>query len=238
MLSALKSRGVRTATAPLREGVPTGEAWIFLADDGSNFIAVHPGANGAVQRGDIADARLPFDQAAILLLQMEIAPEANREAARRARKAGIPVLLNYAPADFFDPELLKVADILVVNETEAERLAAQCPGRLTEDRIPQIRDLGPGIILVTFGSDGSRLITPGSDTRIPAYAVTPTDTTAAGDTFCGALAARFAETGCLDHDSVEFASAAAALSVTRPGAMDSVPVRPEIDDFLRRQRGI
>nr|WP_221269534.1 ribokinase [Deinococcus budaensis] len=203
---------------------PTGLALITVAPGGENAITVASGANA-----HLTPAQLPGDLGGFthLLLQGELPPEVTREAARRAHAAGLTVLHNAAPARTPDPALLAHTHHLIVNEHE---LAAFAAGRAGPDREAQVRALlgrGPGAVTVTLGARGSLTATPDATFRLPAFPVTPLDTTGAGDTFCGVLAAGLVAGQPL-ADALHAAGVAGALACTRPGAQDAMPTRAEI----------
>lgn len=208
----IDGRGVRTVDAP------TGTALIAVDDSGENTIIVEAGANALLQLGD-ADAAA-VAEAAVLVLQLEIPLDTVTQAAAAARGAGTRVLLNAAPIRELPPELLARVDILVVNEHEGAFLA----------RGAEVSTLAP-IVIMTLGAAGAVAYTDGTEVRVPAPTVSAVDATGAGDTFCGALAARLAE-GAPLQESLRFAVAAASLSVQKHGAVPSIPSRAQIETAL------
>ncbi|WP_199702544.1 ribokinase [Jiangella rhizosphaerae] len=205
---------------------PTGTAHITVDATGDNSIVVVPGANGTVT--SLTDAhRAAIDAAEIVLLQLELPLGLVAEAARYARSRGVRVMLTPAPAVPLPPELLTAVDVLVPNEHEAALLAG------VADPVAAARSLaaGGGDVVVTLGGRGALRVAAGAETAVPAFAVEAVDTTAAGDTFAGVLAVGLAA-GLDWDDALRRASAAAALSVRRPGASSSMPDRAEIDAFL------
>lgn len=207
---------------------PTGLALITVAAGGENAITVASGANACV-----TPAQLPADLTGFthLLLQGELPVAVTREAARRAHTAGLTVLHNAAPARDPDPDLLAHTHHLIVNEHE---LAAF--GGRREDVEAQARALlprGPQAVTVTLGVRGSLTVTAETTYRLPAFPVTPVDTTGAGDTFCGVLTAWLAQGHAL-QGALHAAGVAAALACTRPGAQDAMPSRAELAAALAR----
>lgn len=233
-LAGLAADGIATDLARVVDTVASGTAFILVDAQGDNYLAVDAGANAHVAADDVARAAPRLRGAALLLLQMEIPPEANRAAFAAAAAAGVPVLLNYAPAGTRDPEMAGRADILVVNETEAAVLTGELPrdpaGGAAAARA--LRGLGARTAVVTLGAQGVAVDTDGARFHVPAFRVTAVDATAAGDTFCGALAVALGER-LPWPEAVRFGQAAAALAVTRAGAQPSIPRRAEIDAFLR-----
>lgn len=214
------------------ESAPSGVALIFVGGDGENSIGVASGANARLSADDIEQAREAIQSAGVLLVQLEIPIETVRAAVLAAARDA-RVILNPAPAQPLDDDLLGRVSILTPNETEAALLT----GLEVEDEAgaalaaEALRRRGPEIVIITLGAKGA-LVSDTSGTRlVPAFSVDPVDTTAAGDVFNGALAIALSEDRPLD-EAVRFANAAAAISVTRPGAQPSAPRRPEIDALI------
>ncbi|MBD3289559.1 ribokinase, partial [candidate division KSB1 bacterium] len=172
----------------------------------------------------------------IVLMQLETPLKTMRYAAEMAHRAGVPVILNPAPAQPLDDEFLKIISILTPNETEAELLTGievtdENSARKAADAL-----LGKGLesVIITLGAKGAFIATNSGSTMVPGFSVKAVDTTAAGDVFNGALAVSIANDFNLDQ-CVRFSSAAAAISVTRLGAQTSAPGREEILQFLKKQ---
>lgn len=223
--SALTAAGVETAALRTVEGA-SGTAHITVDDEGANSIIVIPGANAHVtglEAGD--DSRIGAADA--LLLQLELPLPAVLAGARAARAHGIRTVLTPAPARPLPPELLAATDLLVPNEHEAAALTGlteplQAAELLLHD-VPEV--------VITLGAAGVLYAARGREPlTVAAPQVRAVDTTAAGDTFVGALAVALAE-GRPMPEALAWASAAAALSVQRPGAQDSMPTRAEADAF-------
>lgn len=214
-------------------GASSGIALITVDERGENSISVASGANAWLSVVDIDAAGDAFGAADIVLLQLESPPETIEAAARAAKGRGVPVILNPAPArDLGDP-LLRLVSVLTPNESEAEILAG-IPVRDTggaREAARRLRDRGPATVVVTLGERGVYALSEGFEEHVPAFEVEPVDTTAAGDVFNGALAVALAGKRPL-AEALRFAQAAAAISVTRPGAQPSAPTRAEIETFL------
>lgn len=260
--SALEADGIDTTGLVTVPG-PTGTALITVADDGENAIVVAAGANGA--RQNLTDGQLDvLAGAEVVIAQLEVPIPLVLQAGRH-RPEGSLFLLNAAPsAEMTDPstaaDLLAVTDVLVVNEHELADIAGEVG---TEAAIAQVSEQVP-VLIVTLGSAGA-LVAVGPERRqVPAFGVTAVDTTGAGDTFCGVLAARLAEaaghtglagataghtglagattghtTGPVPSidaiaDAARAASAAAALAVGTAGAQESVPTTEAVADQLAR----
>ncbi len=217
-----------------RDGrAPSGVALINVGRDGENSISVASGANALLSPDDVRGAGEAFDGADVLLLQLETPIETVQAAAGMASARGIPVILNPAPARPLEADLLAMAGVLTPNGTEAEILTGvRIDGREDVKKAASVlRARGPRLVVVTLGDQGCYAAGEEFEGFVPAFKVRPVDTTAAGDVFNGALAVALAEKRPLG-DALRFASAAAALSVTRPGAQPSAPARAEIEEFL------
>ena len=208
------------------DDLPTGTAFICVSDDAENAITVAPGANAALRAEHLPD----LSGVAYLLLQLETPLETVAAYAAAARKAGVQVVLNAAPAQPLPPDLLTLVDVLVVNEGELACIS-NCTGNVAQC-LAQLPDMP--CIVVTLGGQGCCARLAGQIILQPAFAVTPVDTTAAGDTFCGVLVASLARQHAMPF-ALARASAAAALACTRPGAQDSIPSCAGVDLFLADQ---
>lgn len=215
-------------------GTTSGVALINVDDQGENSISVASGANARLSAEDVRDARPAFEAADIVLVQLETPLDAVETAIRLAGENHVPVLLNPAPACALDDALLRGVSILTPNEHEAALLAGlQVETEAgVREAAARLRARGPATVIVTLGARGAFVSAAGLEVFAPAFAVRPVDTTAAGDVFNGALAVALAEKRTLPQ-ALRFAQAAAAISVTRPGAQPSAPTRPEIEAFIR-----
>ncbi len=232
-LAGFEADGIDTRFVERTEGSPSGVALINVDDRGENSISVASGANARLSLEDIGRAKEAFAEADIVLLQLESPLEAVAAAVRMAREARVPVILNPAPALPLDDALLSQITVLTPNEHEASILIGlpvenEFDARMAATRL---RARGPETVIVTLGAKGVLVSAAGVMGILPAFAVEPVDTTAAGDVFNGALAVALAEKRPL-ADAIRFAQAAAAISVTRPGAQPSAPSRAEIEAFL------
>ncbi|MDQ3404366.1 MAG: ribokinase [Actinomycetota bacterium] len=219
--TSLVDDGVRTLARTSTE--PTGTALITVSAVGENSIVVNPGANATLLDLTVAE-RAVIAEADIVLLQLEIPLDTVTDAARTARGT---VVLNAAPACPLPHALLAQVDLLVVNEHEATLLGG------AERLLATV-----SAVIVTLGAQGALIHTRGTEpVGVPGISVDVVDTTGAGDTFCGALVARLDEldgvTPATLDTATRFATAAAALSVRRAGAVPAIPTREEIDDFHR-----
>jgi ribokinase len=170
-----------------------------------------------------------------ILLQNEIPSEANEFAMRWAHSRNIKIYFNPAPAMKVSQEILPYIDLIILNESEIQCITDLSVSNFmeAEEAADILIGWGAKAVIVTLGEKGSFYKdTEQRNIITPAFRVTPLDTTAAGDTFIGAFAA--AQTDGIDiKNSLRFASAAAALSVSRKGAQDSIPTKEEIEQFIR-----
>lgn len=218
--ASLTGAGVRLHV--VRSERATGAALITVSDAGENAITVAPGANSALAAEHLPDLR----SIGWLVLQLETPIATVTAYAQAARAAGVRSMLNVAPAQSVPAELLAVIDVLVVNEDELALLAGRDGS--TVDRLARLH---VPVAIVTLGARGCCAVADGAVVVQPAFRVAAVDTTAAGDTFCGVLAAALARGEALAH-ALQSASAAAALATTRPGAQSSIPSRAEVDRLL------
>lgn len=209
---------------------PTGMALIVVDTHGRNMIAVAPGSNRLLTAEEIREHALAFEEAKVLLVQLEVPLAAVTQALTLAKAKGMTTILNPAPAQSLPDRLLKLVDIVTPNETEATVLTGQAV------REAAARDLlarGVREVVVTLGEQGALWTNAAGMKAILPFKATPVDSTAAGDAFNGALAAALAEGRSLDR-ALRFASAAGALAVTKRGAQESMPGRREIEAVLDR----
>jgi ribokinase len=216
---------------------PSGVALIFVADDGENSIGVGGGANANLSPADVRKAKAAFTTAHAVVMQLETPLETVQAAAELATAKDAIVILNPAPAQKLPDSLLKKVTVLTPNETEAELLT----GIKVTDGASCIRAadalLRKGIetVILTLGARGAFFATKTGKHLVTGFKVKPVDTTAAGDTFNGALAVALAE-GMPMLEAVRFANAAGAISVTRMGAQPSAPSRNEIEKLLGNKK--
>lgn len=208
-------------------GAPTGFAFVTVSDDAENSIVVVAGANGLFDEIS-PTARRAIRRARVLVCQLE-APESLILTVNALRHPDSTLMLNAAPAKQLGPHVLTAVDVLIVNEQEAMDLAGVAD---LDTAIRTMRRTVPTVI-VTLGGRGVVVDSPEiGRVTVSGYRVTTVDTTAAGDTFCGVLAARLAQ-GRRLIESVRDANAAAALAVTARGAQSSIPTAAQVAEFVR-----
>ena len=227
-LAGYRSEGMDVSRV-LRSDKPTGSALILVDGQGENVISVAPGANADFTVQDM-DALAPVIRGAdYLLLQLEIPVPSVVRAVEIAREAGVFVILNPAPACALPEEIFRHISLIIPNRTELSLLSGVDTD--TEEHIREavdkLRAAGVGNVIVTLGSAGALVCREGSYTTVPALRVHAVDTTAAGDTFCGAVCVGLCE-GLSLEEAAAFAAKAAALTVQKVGAQNSLPYRNEI----------
>jgi len=205
--TGLRREGIDVRYFRERRRVPSGVALILVGGrDRQNLIAVARSANDSLSAADVRAAQPAFQKADAVVAQLEVPLDAVLAAAQLADEAGIPFILNPAPARKLPARLLRLVDTLTPNEHEAKTVGT-----------------GARRTVVTLGSRGVRIGT----LRIPAPKVKPVDTVGAGDCFTAWLAVGLAE-GLPIEEAARRAVRAASISVTRPGAQSSMPFRREV----------
>lgn len=246
----LQAENIDTAALSASKTAPSGTALITLAPSNNQIIVVS-GANGEVGEIDLNKLALYFDQAKVLLLQFEISLLAVKKAAALATLAGLTVIVDPAPVpadgNVLTPDFCKHISILTPNQTEASLLTGvdvvDVEGAIAAAKTLQSK--GIKIVIIKMGALGCVCATKNGTFATPAFPVTVTDTVAAGDAFNGGLAAalchadlsrRAIASNLPDHDflkpTTSYASAVAALAVTRSGAQSSMPTKAEVDAFM------
>lgn len=231
--------GINTDYISTIPSTPTGVALIQVSDEGENSICLSPEANNALDQDRVSIFKDPIQHCDYLLLQLETPLDGIQSAielAKSGSNSDIKIVLNPAPAKALPDSILKQIDIITPNETEAEVLTGIT---ITDDISAQkaaniLHAKGITTVMITLGAKGVWLSENGKGKIIQGFKVNAIDTTAAGDTFNGALVTALLE-GMATIAAIQFAHAAAAISVTRFGAQTSIPTRQETDDFLAQQ---
>ena len=213
--SALYSNNVNIDNLLIKNSISTGIAVITVADNGDNHIIVAQGANALITKDDIKKELISsFD---IIVMQLEIPIEIAKYAASSAKQLGKTVVLNPSPAIKLDREFLSCIDILIPNETEIDIIGG----------VDYVLECGVKNIILTLGADGCELITKKERKHFDAYKVDVVDTTAAGDSFLGGVVRMISDNKTIE-EAIEFATKVSNITVTRKGAIDSMPTYNEV----------
>lgn len=236
LLDALKAYGVDVTHVQPRENTPSGMAFITRYHN-DNRIILHAGANHALTGPEVCsvleEIACPGD---LFVTQFECDLEATFAAVERAHHMGLYTIVNPAPAKELPDHVYRCIDLLVLNETEAQFLTG-IPAEGAENlhrALDWFRTRGVRNVIITLGDAGSIVRCDGQEFLVPARRVTVVDTTAAGDTYIGALAASLSQ-GKSMEESTRFATAAAALAIGHCGAQQSIPDQNTIEQFLKEE---
>ncbi len=241
LLASLQTNAVNAELIAVDQEEASGVAFIFLSPEGNNAIVVASGANMHVGKDSQQNAAIfgRIAQAQALVLQLEIPLETVVELISAGHSAGIPVVLNLAPAQPLPGEALGQLAILVVNESEASLLSGQRVDSLEDARIVAtvLHEQGTDTVVITLGSQGALLATDDETGKThtiyqPAPHVQVVDSTAAGDCFVAALTVALTEQQT-PEEALRFAVYASALKVTKFGAQSGLPTRDEVASFIR-----
>jgi ribokinase len=232
LLDNLRHAGVDTG-AVARSSGPSGVAQIQVAADGQNSIIVVPGANGRVEPEYIYQHEKLIRSAGMVLCQLELPLETVASALELCAAANVPVMLDPAPAAPLPESVWRRVTWFTPNESETALYVGN--DLAVGDSSKQLLAKGVKGVVLKRGSEGAYVcVAEGKDALVPAFAVKAIDTVGAGDCFNGAFAVGLLE-GLDPEGAARFASAAAAISVTRRGAQASMPSRSEVDEFLAQR---
>ena len=235
-LSNFQKVAVQTEYVVQTNEAPSGVALITVDDAGDNVIVVAPGANLKLSPEDVRKAQSAIASSGAVAAQLEVPLETVEFAARLANDAGVPFILDPAPAQKLSPEFLGMVDVLTPNETEAEILTGI---EVTDEKSALVaaKDLlerGVTAIILTMGANGYLLATKEGAEFVPSVKVDAIDATAAGDAFTGSLAVGLAQGKTLRNAAL-FANHVAALSVTKMGAQSSMPDAGQVENFMKQK---
>ncbi|WP_108651265.1 ribokinase [Dongshaea marina] len=231
-VESFRSDGINTDHVRICEGESTGVALILVDSEGHNCISIAQNANAKLSADVVGDKQEVIQQADYLLMQLETPLDGIERAVEIASQANTRIVLNPAPARPLDDELLSQLYLITPNETEAEILTGV---KVTDTATAQqaaelLASKGVEMVIITMGAQGAYLYQQGQGELIPGFRVEAKDTTAAGDTFNGALLVALSR-GDAMKDAIRFAHKASALSVTRMGAQSSIPYPDELTIF-------
>lgn len=216
----------------------TGQAFVHVESDGSNRIILSKGANAALSPAHIQDAKQSFESADAVLLQLEIPLETVQASVEQARRVGVPVFLDPAPASHNILPILKACDWVVPNEFEIEMITSQSVSDIKTARIAAAKLLRDGAnrVIVKLGANGALYADGDEFFYQPSFSVHACDTTAAGDAFVAGFVVDYLSYGEVRR-ALRFASVAGALATTKVGAQTSLPTREEVEKFLSMHNG-
>lgn len=249
LLEVPRAAGVDVSRVCVKDGVSSGVGHIVLEVTGQvaqNRIIVIPGANRCLEMADVAWIEKEVSSYDMVLLQLEVPLEINRAVAGWAKAAGVPVMLNPAPATELDDVLLSLVSYLAPNEQEAS-VESGLPLNYDQNGEPILSDLekiggeltrrGAEKVLITLGANGSAVVEQGRIHRLPSVHMDRVeDPTGAGDSFVAAFCVGLT-VGLSRDEAITFASYASAITVSRMGAMPSLPTLDEVLDLLRERGG-
>ena len=231
LLKNLAEAGAETAAMETVAG-SSGIAAIFLADSSENSIIVVPGANGKMDRATVDAHAATIRSAGMVLCQLEIPLDTLAYTLEVCADAGVPVMLDPAPAAALPDTVWKKIAWFTPNETEAAFYLNG--GAAVEETAQELLDRGVGGVALKRGSEGAYIAVPGRAAWVPPFKVQAIDTVAAGDCFNGAFAVALLE-GKDPWQAARFANAAAAICVTRRGAQAAMPSRDEVEALIKSQ---
>lgn len=237
MLEALKENDIDTSHINIDKYHGTGSAAITLDANGQNDIMVYGGANQAMQPGEFGDLSELLTHTDFLIAQFETPQAVALDLFKQAKEQGVTTVLNPAPAHEIMPELLQYTDVIAPNETECALLTGI---ELTDEdsmlkSVDYFRERGVKHLLITLGDRGVFYATPDDHGLVPAFKVKAVDTTAAGDTFIGALCSQLEKDLANVEDSLRYAQRASSLTVQRMGAMPSIPTGEDVKAALKQE---
>lgn len=234
MRESMQEDGIDTRFVGIDKMHGTGTAMITLDANGQNDIMVYGGANQSMTTDVLKGTDELFKDIDFIITQFETPQKVSAEAFKRAKANGVTTILNPAPAKEIDPELLKYTDIIAPNETESALLTGI---EITDEdsmikTAEYFKNKGVDNLLITLGSKGVFYSTPNDHGLVPAFKVKPVDTTAAGDTFIGALASQLKTDLSNIADALVYAQRASSLTVQKMGAAPSIPTYDEVKAAL------
>ena len=231
MLELLSEEEINLDAVAHVKGEATGQADIMVDDLGQNSIMIHAGANNAFTPEHVQAHQAIIEKSDFIIAQFESHLASTIQAFEIAKKAGVKTILNPAPAmEKVPEELLRLTDIIIPNETETEILTGV---KITDEASMQkaaqkLHDLGIEGVIITVGSKGAYYDVHGENGIVPAFKVEAKDTTAAGDTFIGALSTVLKKDLSNLQAAISYGNQASSLTVQRFGAQPSIPYLNEM----------
>ncbi|MDC7953986.1 ribokinase [Liquorilactobacillus mali] len=231
MLTILKENNIDTSSVIIKKGGQTGQAYILLQESGQNSIIINGGTNREITADDVIKAQNSIKNADFLIAQFEVDIERILEAFIIAHKNKVVTILNPAPAKDITDDLLKITDLIVPNEIEAQMMTGiEITDENTAAEAAKIlRERGVKNVIITLGSQGAYYLTENEDGLIPALKVNAIDTTAAGDTFIGALCSQLGNNLANIKEAIKYATKASSITVQTLGAIPSIPTIKQVN---------
>ena len=230
MLDEMKANGIDVAGIRENDQVGTGTASILLDENGQNSILIYGGANQQLSPTDVEAAKDKITAADFVVAQFETPQAGTLRAFQLAKANGVTTILNPAPAQKIDPEVLKLTDLIIPNETESAELTGVIITDETSMLISAAKFAQMGVrnLIITVGAKGAFYCTQDGYSFIPPFKVNAVDTTAAGDTFIGALSSQLKPDMSNIEKALVYAQRASSLAVQKMGALPSIPTREQI----------
>ncbi|MGL9746166.1 ribokinase [Enterococcus sp. DIV0170] len=231
MRELLSEEGIDLSGVQTLEKQATGQAYIIVDDQGENSIMIHSGANNAFTPQQVKEHAEVIKASDFVVAQFESTLESTIEAFSIAREAGVKTILNPAPAlENVPEELLRVTDMIIPNETETEILTGI---QVTDEAslkaaAEHLHQLGIEAVIITIGSKGAFYDVQGRSGIVPAFKVNAVDTTAAGDTFIGAMSSVLEKDFSNLEEAIKYGNKASSVTVQRFGAQPSIPYKNEL----------
>lgn len=229
-LKKIKKEGINTDYVFINNSKPSGVALITVSNNAENSIVVAPGANNSLKKKNLKKAIEEIKSAELILIQLEIPLKIVEYVVKLGKKHGIKVILNPAPGQQIDNNIYDGLFAITPNETETEIMTGV---KVIDEKSAEIaaiilKNRGVENVIITMGSKGAYLFSNEYSELIPGYQVDAVDTTAAGDTFNGALTVALSKSIGI-KEAILFANRAASLTVTKLGAQSAIPHLKDID---------
>jgi len=242
LLDTMRENNVNVDGVVVSKEHPTGTDCVLVAKDGKNAIVVAPNANATVTAKEVEAMRPYFEEARVALFQLQVNRDAIECAMKLARDCGCEVVFNPAPACEIPDSMFALADYVTPNETETEFFTGVYREGMDladwrKAAAKAMHDRGVKTLIITMGEHGAYYSGPDGDFMMPAFSITPVDSTAAGDAFNGGLVVSLAS-GADIKTAIRYGSACGALTTMKRGSLPSLPTREEVEQFLNEHKEV